>query len=198
MESLFNNTLFNQSEFNQGPESTVNLSVDITGSSNVEISVINVDFDLEEIDITGSSNVYIKLTIKPTIDYSTLGNIVRGRRRDVCYKYVVITEPVSSISFLDDHFNLLSLFSSFQHVEQAKNYVERTSTQDIIEIVNDTNRSWKNGYIVDPFGNLGDLANVEQYDRGYIQNNATGEFKNKDGQFAIYIGKDYNYNQTGV
>lgn len=199
MEALFNNSLFNQSEFNQGPDSNVNLQINISGKSTVELDVLKVSFSFDEqVIISCSSTVYVKLNVKEAIDYSTLGNVIGNRRRNVTYKYKVITDPISNISFLDNHFNLLSLFSSFQHVEQARNYVEREATQDIIEIVNDYNRSWLNGYVIDPFGNLGDLANISQYDRGYVQQNATGEFKNKDGVFAIYIGKDYNYNDFNI
>lgn len=131
-------------------------------------------------------------------DTSSILNLFNSRRQ-VAYKFTV-NEIDYKNDFLNSHYKLLNMLQSFQNIKITLEYVRRKATTDLQTLGFDdtSNRNWYNGYIIDPINptKLGDLANLTTGDKGFVQSNALGYFKNKDGQFAIYIGKDYNYNDV--
>lgn len=120
-------------------------------------------------------------------------------RRQVAYKFVVGDVDYKN-DIMNTHYKLLKMLQSFQNINSTLQYVRRKATEDldVLGFNDETNRVWRNGHVIDPINSniKGDLAYLQTGDKGFVASGATGEFKNKDGQFAIYIGKNFNYDSN--
>lgn len=171
---------------------------DITGSSSLVANLSNTYASAFSVDITCKSTMVLPVYIRANIlgaksnTYFTLNKIsllnLASARRIVNYKFG-ITKTRDSKDIVDLHFKLLQLYKSLINVDQTLLYVKRTAEKDLDDFGLDdpTNRDWSVGYTTTPNGEDGDLANITKGDKGIVQPGATGIFKGRDGQFAIYI-----------
>lgn len=148
-----------------------------------------------DIDIVNNTITYIDIEANGSADTDltdltlTSINIIEVDEIKLYNKRISNTQSTGN-DIIDEYFKIINLYRSLKDTDKSLSSVRRNARRRLEAYGIYEDQTDVSGNPVDPiFSSDEDIKNAPVGLRGYVSSGATGVFKNKDGWYAIYLGK---------